>query len=839
MTLPITNHPSLKAYLELLDMVEFGILLIDEAGKIKGGNQNAASDLGYSPEKLEQKTIFEINPFYSLMYWRKWWKKLLKANQQEEETELIAENGIVFPVRTKAKIISIGEEKICCYIIENLLETNRYRDLLSITSEISRIGSWEIDLVTNQVVLTDSTLKLLEIAELRSEYNTRELFAWLRESVNREELSHLLALFRKAINKGTGFELELTIRLPRGDKKHFNIVAVVRYSEQSASKVYGIIQDISTLSSRSEDMYMAQFTLDHALEMIFWIKSDATFSFINQAACKNLGYSKSELMKLSVFDIAPKMLPEKLESRWQYAQQFRFVERETELRTKSGGSIPVAATFNYIQYQDEGYICAFVRNIERKKIRDELIQLSQIMLNQTNDMIMWFNDQGNLLYANETCFSKLALNEQMPGKHSMTDIHPKLNRENFNAYWEELKTRKTLEEEHLIQRRDGKKIMVENTTAFYTFAERECACVVLRDVTQRKMHEKELHRALQENKTLSKRLKEEKTYLQEEVSSNHNFNAIISKSPRYKKILSQVARVADTNSTVLILGETGTGKELLARAIHNLSNRADGAMVKVNCAALPENLIESELFGHEKGAFTGAFQQKIGRFELANGSTIFLDEIGELPLELQSKLLRVLQEGEFERLGSTETLKVDVRVVAATNRNLEKLVSKGEFREDLYYRLNVFPIYNIPLRERKDDIPPLIQHFLRKYNERAGRKIQKVPQSAVDRLVKYEFPGNIRELENLIERAVILSNGDTLNLDSVFPQLKKNNQNKNKSFPTLEELEKQHIIEALERTNWKVTGQLSASELLGMNGKTLASRMRKLQIRRQDFLNLP
>ncbi len=837
MTLPpITNHSSLNAYLEILNMVEFGILLIDETGKIRGSNLIAAEELGYTSDDLSQKTIFEINPFYSLLYWKKWWKKL-QQEEQEEETELIAENGIVFPVRIKAKTIDVGEEKICCYFIENLLETNRYRDLLSLTSNISRIGSWEVDLVTNQVVLTENALKLLGISAMGPEYSTRELFRWLRESVPKDEFYELLNLFRKAIYEGNNFELEATFRLVTGEKKRFNIVAVVRFSENSASKVYGIIQDISTLSSRSEDMYMAQFTLDHALEMIFWIKSDATFSYINQAACENLGYSKSELLKKSVFDIAPRMLPEKLESRWDYARQLQFVERETQLRTKAGEVIPVAATFNYIQYQDEGYICAFVRNISRKKIRDELIQLSQIMLNQTNDLIMWFNDEGNLLYANETCFSKLGLDEKAPGKFSMADIIPDVKRPELDKFWQHLKKENTLEQEHEVKLKNGQQIAVENVTTFYSFGEKECACMVLRDITQRKKKEEELHKTLEHNKTLKDRLKKEKSYLQEEVSSNHNFNTIVSKSPHYKKILGQMAKVADTDSTVLILGETGTGKELLARAIHTLSSRADGPMVKVNCAALPENLIESELFGHEKGAFTGAFKQKIGRFELANGSTIFLDEIGELPLELQSKLLRVLQEGEFERLGSTETLKVNVRVVAATNRNLEKQVEKGKFREDLYYRLNVFPIYNIPLRDRKEDIPPLIQHFLRKYNERTGRKIQKVPQSAVDRLMAYEFPGNIRELENLIERAVILSTGDTLNLDSVFPQLKKRQKNRQRHFLSLEEIERQHIIEALERTHWKVTGKNSASELLEMHGKTLASRMRKLNIRRQDFLN--
>ncbi|GJM32221.1 MAG: hypothetical protein DHS20C18_12220 [Saprospiraceae bacterium] len=836
MTQPITSQQSLRTYLEILDMNPQGILLIDQSGKIKGANKIAAKELGYSPDEIEKLTIFEVNPFYSLISWRRMWKRLLEQKQIEEETELIAQNNVVFPVRTIAKLAEIGEEKICCCFIENLLETNRYRDLLSITSEISRIGSWEIDLLANQVILTESALKILDIQEMGVHYSSRDLFKWLKESVPKDEFQNLIQLTRSAIDKGAEFEAEFSLRLFNGQKKHFNIVAVVQFSENTASKLYGIVQDISTISARSEDMYMAQFTLDNALEMIFWIKSDASFSFINQAVCKNLGYSKSELMKLKVFDIAPKMVPEKLETRWQYARQLQSVERETHLLSKTGKIIPVAASLNYIQYQDEEYICAFVRNIENKKIRDELIQLSQIMLNQTSDMIMWINNEGYFLYANEICSTIMDWDTKNLGQYTLSDISPQLDQQDFDEYWQKLKEAKVLINEFWIPTGGERKALVENTTTFHTFNEKECACVVFRDITHKNQKEKELNKAFEKIKSLSAKLKEERTYLQEEVSYNHNFNTIITKSPRYKKILSQMAKVADTSSTVLLLGETGTGKELLARAIHNLSPRSDRAMVKVNCAALPENLIESELFGHVKGAFTGAYQQKIGRFELADGSTIFLDEIGELPLELQSKLLRVLQEGEFEQLGGNKTLKVDVRVVAATNRNLEKQVKEGKFREDLYYRLNVFPIYNIPLRERKEDIPPLIQHFLRKYNDITGRKITNIPQSAVDRLTKYEFPGNIRELENLIERAVILSNENTLNLDSVFPQLQKNKNLNQQQFPPLEELERQHIIEALNRTNWKVTGRQSASELLEINGKTLASRMRKLNIRREDFL---
>lgn len=315
------------------------------------------------------------------------------------------------------------------------------------------------------------------------------------------------------------------------------------------------------------------------------------------------------------------------------------------------------------------------------------------------------------------------------------------------------------------------------------------------------------------------------------VNPHLSFQHIVSQSKKYKTIMRQVAQVATTNSTVLIQGETGTGKELLARAVHRLSERAGKTLITVNCAALPESLIESELFGHEKGAFTGAHKTRMGRFELAHKGTIFLDEVGELSLEVQAKLLRILQEGEFERLGGMKTQKVDVRVIAATNRNLRELTEEGAFRRDLYYRLNVFPIQNIPLRERKEDILPLIHHFLQKYGGSQKNPIKEISAEALESLMAYEFPGNIRELENLVERAIILSQGDSLNLEAILPDLWQDESAKTR-FQSLEEMQKQHILAALARSNWKVTGRSSAAELLQINGKTLVSKMRKFGISR-------
>ncbi len=327
------------------------------------------------------------------------------------------------------------------------------------------------------------------------------------------------------------------------------------------------------------------------------------------------------------------------------------------------------------------------------------------------------------------------------------------------------------------------------------------------------------------------RLEAQAVYLQEEIKGTHNFEELIGGSTSLKKVLKNVERVAPTDSTVLITGETGTGKELIARAIHNLSPRKSRALVKVNCAAIPAGLIESELFGHEKGAFTGALTKKMGRFEVADKGTIFLDEIGELPLDLQSKLLRVLQEGEFERVGGTQTFKVNVRVIAATNRNLEQLSKSGQYRPDLYYRLNVFPIHLPALRERDGDIPLLAQYFVRKFATSFGKKIERIPERMMTALQRYPWPGNIRELEHVIERAVILSEGAELEpIEWLSPSSGKPGSSKPL---TLEETERQHIVDILEHTNWRVSGPKGAAAILGLKPTTLEARMKKIGIERQ------
>jgi PAS domain S-box-containing protein len=367
--------------------------------------------------------------------------------------------------------------------------------------------------------------------------------------------------------------------------------------------------------------------------------------------------------------------------------------------------------------------------------------------------------------------------------------------------------------------------------------------VASKDVTKRNRAEQALRSTLVENARLREELERERDYLREEVNVALNFGRMVGKSPALKHMLAQVEAVAETPASVLILGESGVGKELVARAIHSRSPRADAPLVKVNCASIPKELFESEFFGHIKGAFTGAHKDRIGRFQLADGGTIFLDEVGEIPVELQSKLLRVLQESEFERVGDDITRSVDVRVIAATNRDLEKLVLDGKFREDLFYRLSVFPIEVPPLRKRREDVIQLAQHFIERTCNDFGRQTMKLTRNQADQIQNYDWPGNVRELKNVIERAVILSRGNVLRLDLSLPEnaigsgqfveqgvLPGEEQVLNEQ--QMKALQKRNVLIALRQSNWRVSGKKGAAELLGVKPTTLTDRMKMMGIRK-------
>jgi transcriptional regulator with GAF, ATPase, and Fis domain len=353
------------------------------------------------------------------------------------------------------------------------------------------------------------------------------------------------------------------------------------------------------------------------------------------------------------------------------------------------------------------------------------------------------------------------------------------------------------------------------------------AAQILASALERKCAAQKLRRALAEIEQLQARLQQDSVSLSQEVRLQHQHGQILGQSRAIQRVLAQVEQVAGTPATVLLLGETGTGKELLAAAIHNLSARRDRPLVRVNCAALPPSLVESELFGREKGAYTGALSKQIGRFEMAHGSTIFLDEVGDLPPEVQVKLLRVLEEGTLERLGSPRPIRVDVRIVAATHRDLVQAVREGRFREDLFYRLNVFPIKVPPLRERREDVPLLVWAFVEEFSKGLGKNIQTVARESMEALQSYPWPGNVRELRNIVERAMITHTGRPLRI--AVPELSDSPRARSMA---LEDVEREHIVRALELTRWRVRGKEGAAEMLRVKPTTLESRMAKLGIRR-------
>lgn len=622
--------------------------------------------------------------------------------------------------------------------------------------------------------------------------------------------------------------------------------------------------------ARENEFYA--FTINHLREAVFWIDQDGYIWQANDGAAELSGYSKDELRTMHVFDINQSVQKPDWPFVWNRLKENKKVVFDAVFKRKDGNSVDIEITQNFLIFEGREYTCSIVRDIRQRKMEEELLRTvseatsgltgEDFLIELAKHITMTLTMRYALITecANEDktrlrtlCYvdgEKVLDNIEydtadipceiiMQGKDFFmpAGLEAKFPKEKDieSGVGVPIFSSKTGEVIGHILAVDPNPVTTEKnqTSILRIFAARAGAEI------ERMKAEKELEKAneelklrLKEIESLKNQLQLENKYLQEEIKLTYNFEEIISRSKDFQKILQQIQQVASTDATVLILGESGTGKELIARAVHNISNRSKRPLVKVNCATLPANLIESELFGHEKGAFTGAMDRKIGRFELADGGSIFLDEIGELPVELQAKLLRVLQEGEFERLGNPKTMKVNVRVIAATNRNLQQAIEKKEFREDLYYRLNVFPIVCPPLRDRKEDIPLLVKHFCKKHEGKIGRTITNIPTKVMDALMAYDWPGNIRELENIMERAMILSQNGVLEYGEWIPVQKKSDTSKS-STGKLNDVEKEHIIEVLNKTGWKVSGEKGAAKILGLNPTTLEARMKKLGIKRE------
>jgi len=463
-------------------------------------------------------------------------------------------------------------------------------------------------------------------------------------------------------------------------------------------------------------------------------------------------------------------------------------------------------------------------------IKSELTKLniSDIILDSIPAVIYIFNKEGQLIAWNKKAMDVYGYSAEEMKNKPLLDFIDKADHENVIRTFQNSFIVGNDQVENTALTKDGRKIpYIGSATAVVVDGEAIMIGIGI-DISELHSAREQIKYQMDEIAKLNNLLQAENIYLKDQLVLNDERHKIIGKSEALKYILFKISQVAPTDASVLIEGETGTGKELIARAIHKESNRKDKPFLKVNCASIPENLIESELFGHEKGSFTGAFEKRIGRFEMADGGTIFLDEIGELPLNLQPKLLTVLQQGEFERIGSSKTIKTDVRIISATNKVLQDEIKKGRFRSDLYYRLNVFPISVTPLRDRKEDIPELAEYYLRYYSEIINKPIKAISKEGMQRLINYSWPGNVRELENVIERAVISSRNKILSIES-FPE----SSSTTSEITSLEENEKNYIINALEKTYWKISGEDGAAAILKINPETLRSKIRKLGIKRK------
>jgi PAS domain S-box-containing protein len=637
----------------------------------------------------------------------------------------------------------------------------------------------------------------------------------------------------KSIFQGSEYNIEYRIRRKDGQWIWLHDRGIGTVMKHGSRRVYGVFNDVTERKENEEALRMTQYSVDKNLTPIIWVAPDSRIIYVNDAICRTLGYTREELMSMTIPDVDVIWQREKWESPDGYSLlknegTFNF---ESILKRKDGTEFPVEIRTSVVEFHEKEFLMAFLIDVTQRRETELKLHESEEKLSR----YFYVNPLATALAEMET-MNILDVNEayaELFG-YSRDEVINQSGKLGFTVLDKKMVSRLSAElirgkvvrgVEFDIKTKTGEIKTVSAALAPVKLGSRTFAYIITVDLTERIRAERDLKSAFTEIENLKKQLEAENISLRAEIKLAHEHPEITGESTAMKNVLSQVEKVAPTDSTVLILGETGTGKELIARAIHRLSRRNERTMVIVNCASLPPTLIEGELFGREKGAYTGALTEQAGRFELADGSSIFLDEIGELTTDLQVKLLRVIQESEFERLGSSKTIKVNVRIIAATNQNLSKLVREGKFREDLFYRLNVFPIEIPPLRERKEDIPLLVWQFVNEFNKKIGKRIESISKNNMVKLQNSYWSGNVRELRNVIERAMIQSSGKELMIDLPSSDLALGDEK-----ITLDEIQRKHIINVLNNTGWKVRGKNGAAEILGMNPSTLDSKMKKLGI---------
>jgi PAS domain S-box-containing protein len=651
---------------------------------------------------------------------------------------------------------------------------------------------------------------------------------------------HRKAYTEKPYARAMGEGLELYGR--RKDSSEFPVdIMLSPVQTESGLFVLAVVRDITRRKRAEESMRRSEERFRLVVEAvkdcaIFMLDLSGRITTWSPGAERLKGYRADEIIgrHFSIFYCPEDLACGKPEMELRVASETGRYEDEGRRLRKDGSQFWASVVITAIRDADAKLI-GFAkvtrdqtdrRNAEEALRRSE--QHSRLLFEFSPDAVLACNQEGQIIEANARIESLFGYGRNELLGQSVEVLIPERFQQTHSKYRGEYTREPRMRPmgvglELYGRRKDGSEFPVDIMLGPVERQSGRIVLTVIRDLSERKQYEEALRRS-----------EEEKRYLEEELNTTHRFEEIIGESPGLKRALKQVETVAPTDATVLILGETGTGKELIARAVHNLSARREHAFVKLNCSAIPAGLLESELFGHEKGAFTGAIAQKIGRLQLAHEGTLFLDEIGDLPLELQPKILRALQEHEIERLGGTRTIPVNVRLMAATNRDLTKMVNEGQFRSDLYYRLRVFPLTIPPLRERREDIPDLVRYFVSQHSKRMNRPIETIPTEVMQALIKWRWPGNVRELENFIERSVILSQGSVLRAPLAELELVEDSPPSTGS--NLEAAERGHVVRVLRETGGKIGGSGGAAERLGLKRTTLNSIIKKLGIKRSDYI---
>ena len=786
------------------------------------------------------------------------------AKDKETLSRLGYKSNITFPLRIGKQVIGglgfgmlrterewserlVGRLRLIADLFANALARKYSAEELSESQgrmkqavEAGNLGLWSWNLQDEKIWASERVFSLFGCP-----HGPQLTYENLLEAVHPDDRAKVHLSFAAAALLPMEFRVDYRVVHPNGTVKWMvNRGRSDAGSVGNSARLSGTIVDITEQKLANERFRIAVEACPTAMIMA---DAEGKIVLANSQVEKIFGYQREELIGKSIEVLVPERFRG---AHFSYRKEFAKhptarpmgAGRDLYGLRKDGSEFHIEIGLNPIQADEGDLVLSAITDITDRIRVMEAVRNSEALFrkvaNSAPVMIWMAGPDKQCIFCNDNLlkFTGRTLEEEIQNGWAIA-LHPDDQSRCEEAYSKAFDARVDFEIEYRLRRFDGEyRWVVErgvpNFEADGTFRGYIGSCL---DITERKQSEQalidangQLMEANQRIEKLKELLEHENVYLQKEIIVERNHHEVVGRSEAIRRVLMKAEQVAPTNSAVLLLGETGTGKELIARAIHRNSKRKDRLMVKVNCAALPASLVENELFGREKGAYTGALTREIGRFELANESTIFLDEIGELPLELQAKLLRVLQEGEFERLGSSRTIHVNVRVIAATSRDLEAAVREGKFREDLYYRLNVFPIRIPPLRERREDIPMLTWHFLRDLGGRMGREIESVHATTMTAFQNYSWPGNVRELRNVIERHLITNQGPVF--EAELPEAI---HTANFAEGTAEESERNHIRRVLERTGWRIRGQGGAGEILGLKPTTLESRMKKLGIVRQ------